>query len=172
VDLAETIQSAAEMQSLPSTWKYRVTRLNLVQQRRALPDPGHRTGRVTAPPAQRFHPPGETGLAVGGYVPPAAVSRRAVGAAFQLADWPTADPHLFCAELPRAGRLPPVTLSYPKSGPQLRELLYAWCLMLGRPHRPGLLRAPQKPTTPRHGGRSPQESHGLNGTLRYTCYAC
>jgi hypothetical protein len=30
----------------------------------------------------------------------------------------------------------------------------------------------RNPTTPRHGGRSPQESHGRNGTLRYTCYAC
>jgi hypothetical protein len=34
----------------------------------------------------------------------------------------------------------------------------------GEPHR--------NPTTQRHGGRSPQESHGRNGTLRYTCYAC
>ena len=34
----------------------------------------------------------------------------------------------------------------------------------GEPHR--------NPTTQRHGGRSPQEPHGRNGTLRYTCYAC
>ncbi len=34
----------------------------------------------------------------------------------------------------------------------------------GEPHR--------NPTTQRHGGRSPQESHGRNGTLRYTCDAC
>ena len=34
----------------------------------------------------------------------------------------------------------------------------------GQPHR--------NPTTPRHGGGSPQESHGRNGTLRYTCDAC
>ena len=34
----------------------------------------------------------------------------------------------------------------------------------GEPHR--------NPTTQRHGGRSPQESRGRNGTLRYTCYAC
>jgi hypothetical protein len=27
----------------------------------------------------------------------------------------------------------------------------------------------RNPTSPRHGGRSPQESHGRNGTLRYTC---
>jgi hypothetical protein len=34
----------------------------------------------------------------------------------------------------------------------------------------GLLRAPQKPTGPRHGGQSPQESHGRSGTLRYLLY--
>jgi hypothetical protein len=34
----------------------------------------------------------------------------------------------------------------------------------GEPHR--------NPTTQRHGGRSLQKSHGRNGTLRYTCYAC
>ena len=34
----------------------------------------------------------------------------------------------------------------------------------GEPHR--------NPTSPRHGGRSPQESHERNGTVRYTCYAC
>jgi hypothetical protein len=30
----------------------------------------------------------------------------------------------------------------------------------------------RSPTSLRHGSRSPQESHGRNGTLRYTCYTC
>jgi hypothetical protein len=36
----------------------------------------------------------------------------------------------------------------------------------------GLLRSRRNPASPRHGGRSPQESHGRNGTLRYTCSSC
>jgi len=50
----------------------------------------------------------------------------------------------------------------------LRKLRYR----IGRPGlSQGLLRAHRNPASPRHGGRSPQEFHGRNGTLRYTCYA-
>ena len=63
------------------------------------------------------------------------------------------------------GKAALVTLGYPESGHQLRELRYL-VLHAGpaRPHR--------SPTTSRHGSGSPQDPHGLNGTLRYTCYAC
>jgi hypothetical protein len=63
------------------------------------------------------------------------------------------------------GQAAPVTLGYPEIGHQLRELRYM-VLHAGPtgPHR--------SPTTSRHGGRSPQEPHGLNGTLRYTYYTC
>src|SRR5580704_8178862 len=43
---------------------------------------------------------------------------------------------------------------------------------VGRGQSAGLYEPHRNPTTPRPGGRSPQESHGRNGTLRYTCYAC
>jgi hypothetical protein len=59
-------------------------------------------------------------------------------------------------------RLPEVVIS-------LRKLLYrAGSAGLSQ----GLLQAPQKPHKSATRRPSPQESHGRNGTLRYTCDAC
>ena len=58
-----------------------------------------------------------------------------------------------------------MTLGYLESGHQLRELRY---LVL----HAGLPDPTEAPQTSRHGSGSPQDPHGLNGTLRYTCYAC
>ena len=59
----------------------------------------------------------------------------------------------------------PVTLGYPESGHQLRELRY---LVL----HAGLTGSPEKPHNSATRQRIPQDPHGLNGTLRCTCYAC
>ena len=66
----------------------------------------------------------------------------------------------------------PVTLSYSESGHQPPQLAVPGAPCRGRPGQPGFWEPHRNPTNPRHGGWSPQESHGRNGTLRYTCYAC
>ena len=66
----------------------------------------------------------------------------------------------------------PVTLGYSENGGQPPEVAVpgAW-YRVGRASL-GLLRAPQKPHNSATRCLIPQESHGRNGTLRYTCYAC
>jgi hypothetical protein len=61
------------------------------------------------------------------------------------------DPRILGAELPRAGQAALVTLGYPEIGHQLRELL---CLLF----HAGPAGSRWSPVTPRHGGRSPQET--------------
>jgi hypothetical protein len=75
-------------------------------------------------------------------------------------------------EITSDGQGAPVTLGYSEVVISPRELRYL-VLHVGSagPVR-GFCEPHRNPTTPRHGGRPPQESHGLNGTLRYTCYAC
>ena len=73
----------------------------------------------------------------------------------------------FGAELPQAGRSGDAGLL--RKGSSASASCGTWCLCLvgqgsWEPHR--------TPTSRRHGGRSPQESHERNGTLRYTCDAC
>ena len=62
-----------------------------------------------------------------------------------------------------------VTLGYPGSGHRPPEVAIP-----GRVGglSQGICEPHRNPTTPRHGGRSPQKPHGRNGTLRYTRYAC
>src|SRR5271167_525897 len=71
------------------------------------------------------------------------------------------------------GQGTPVTLGYPESGHQDPEAAVPGYPRVGsagpvrgfgEPHR--------NPATPRHGAGSPQEPHGRNGTLQYTCYTC
>ena len=99
---------------------------------------------------------------------------------------------LFCASEPAHGRVQarvsirqgdcgitswlacrPVTLGYPESDHQHPEAGVPGCpCRSARQVQGGSCEPHRNPTSPRHGGRSPQESHGRNGTLRYTCYAC
>ena len=60
----------------------------------------------------------------------------------------------------------PVTLGYPRES-RYQGIVYRE----GRADQ-GFREPHRNPTSLRHGSRSPQESHGRNGTLRYTCYAC
>jgi hypothetical protein len=71
------------------------------------------------------------------------------------------------------GQVAPVTLGYSQGGHQDPGVALPGVLHVGSggPVR-GFHEPHRNPTTQRRGGRSPQESHGRNGTLRYTCYAC
>ena len=62
------------------------------------------------------------------------------------------------------GHVAPVTPGYSESGHQDPGSRYC---RVGRASQ-GSCETHRNPTTPRHGGRSPQESRGRNGTLRYT----
>jgi hypothetical protein len=67
------------------------------------------------------------------------------------------------------GRAVLVALGYSEVVISLRKLRYR----IGRLGlSQGLLRAPQKPHKSATRWAVPQESHGRNGTLRYTCDAC
>ncbi len=65
-----------------------------------------------------------------------------------------------------------MTLGYSESDHQPPQVAIPGALRLTDQESQGLMRAPQNPHSPRLGSRSPQESHGRNDTLRYTCYAC
>ena len=71
-----------------------------------------------------------------------------------------------------AGQVALMTLGYRKVVVRIRKSAgLGYPCRVGSPIR-GFGEPHRNPTTQRHGGRSPQESHGRNGTLRYTCYAC
>ncbi len=65
-----------------------------------------------------------------------------------------------------SGQTAPVTLGY------LRESRYLGTVYREGRADQGFCEPHRSPTSLRHGSRSPQESHGRNGTLRYTCYTC
>jgi hypothetical protein len=67
------------------------------------------------------------------------------------------------------GQAVPVTLDYPGSGHQDPEVVG---IRYPVPGSAGPVRGFGEPHNSAARRQIPQESHGRNGTLRYTCYAC